>query len=65
LKYRKVLNEPCEKMLVELAENAGDAKLLDHIVSEGKVRPGLLVPSKLREAPAIGAAIDAWRAWKD
>jgi predicted NBD/HSP70 family sugar kinase len=59
--YTKVLRRPCEQMLVRLAEDCGERALRDHIAVDGKVRRGLLVASKLREAPAIGAAIDAWQ----
>jgi len=61
-KYRSVFRRPTEDALIALAKAAGNSRLRDHIVADGKVRDGLLVPSRLREAPAIGAAIDGYRA---
>ncbi len=63
-KYASVFRRPCEAILAAHAAACGIPALRDHVAPGGKVRRGLIVPSKLREAPAIGAAIDAWQAWR-
>lgn len=60
-KYDAVFRKPVEAMLVERAEGCGEAALRDHMAAGGQIKPGLLDASRLREAPAIGAAIDAWK----
>ncbi len=60
-RYGDVFRARCEAMLVRHTENSGVPALRDHIAPGGRLREGLIVASRLREAPAIGAAIDAWQ----
>ncbi|NUP88749.1 MAG: ROK family protein [Candidatus Sumerlaeia bacterium] len=60
-KYAKVFRRPAEENLVALALRCPEPAVRDHIAPGGKINRKLLVASKLREAPAIGAAIDAWQ----
>jgi predicted NBD/HSP70 family sugar kinase len=59
----EIFRRPCETLLVAHATRCGDDALAEHIAPGGTIRQGLIVASRLREAPAIGAAIDAWKAW--
>jgi predicted NBD/HSP70 family sugar kinase len=59
-RYAKVFRRPCEEMLVAHAASCQAPALRDHIAPRAKINRRLLVASKLRGAPAIGAAIDAW-----
>lgn len=60
----KVFRRPCESCLVALAMACREPVLREHIAPRGTLNRRLLVASKLRAAPALGAAIDAWQTWQ-
>jgi hypothetical protein len=53
---RRVFRDPAEEALARRIVTTGDGALRKHYLDGSTLRPGLLVPSLLREAPAIGAA---------
>jgi hypothetical protein len=52
----RVLREPLEEQLAKLVSGAKDPYLAQHYLTGRALRPGLVVASLLRAAPAIGAA---------
>jgi len=46
--------------LCEMIHTAGDKKLMEHYLKNGKFHEGIIQISRLREAPALGAGIDAF-----
>jgi len=62
--YRKVLRNPLHANLAASIQNFAPPEMQDAYLKNGKIKPGLIVASRLREAPAIGAAVDAVRALK-
>lgn len=61
---RKIFRAPLHAKLEALLNDFAPAELKEAYLKNGKLRPGLIVASKLREAPAIGAAVDAVQALK-
>jgi len=62
--YRKILRSPLHTHLATMLQEFAPEKMQEAYLKNGRIRTGLIVPSKLREAPAIGAAIDAAQALK-
>lgn len=62
--YRKVLRSPLHAHLADLVERFAPAEMQEAYLKSGKIKPGLIVASQLREAPALGAAVDAVQALK-
>jgi predicted NBD/HSP70 family sugar kinase len=56
-----ILWEPCMVELENLIQKSShlDSQAKQHYLTKGKLRPGLVQISQLREAPALGAAIEA------
>ena len=50
-----------DRCLARFLLNSGDGQLRERYLDGDGLRPGVLAASKLREAPALGAAIDAVR----
>lgn len=63
-KYAKFFRKHLETYLAKFILITNDKKMISHYLdkSSGKLKKNILVSSKLREAPAIGAAIDAYKA---
>jgi len=62
-KYAKFFRKPLESYLATFISKSKDKKMISHYLdAKGNLKKNLLVASKLREAPAIGAAIDAFNA---
>ena len=59
--FADAFKKKLDRCLTRLILNSDDAELRKHYLAGDTVRPGIVVASKLREAPAIGAAIDAVR----
>lgn len=58
--YATVFRKPLERQLANFIANSGNAELAkDWLTTDGSLADGRLVASKLREAPALGAAVAA------
>lgn len=64
-RFSSVLAELVERNLAALIVDSNDEELTDRWVSEGGLRPGMVQASRLRAAPALGAAVAAARAYID
>ena len=62
--YRKVLRNPLHAHLASLVTQFAPAEMQEAYLKNGKIKPGLIVASQLRQAPALGAAVDAVQALK-
>lgn len=60
--YREVFAAHVDACLAEMIARSGDSTLSDQLLDNGKLRPGFVVASRLRAAPALGAAVAAARA---
>lgn len=60
-RFADAFKRKLDRCLTRLILNSDDAELREHYLAGDKICPGRLVASRLREAPAIGAAIDAVR----
>ena len=60
-RFADVFKRKLDACLAGLIAGSGDVKLRQHYLDGDALRTGRVVASKLREAPAIGAAIDAVR----
>ncbi len=56
------LREPLERNLASFIQLCDDVGLQAALLEDGALRPGLVQASRLRAAPALGAAVAAWRA---
>ena len=65
-RYRTVFGDPLDTYLTALIANSGDDEMLAAYLSPDgrRLREGFLQASKLRAAPALGAAVAAVRAWQ-
>ena len=61
-KYEKVFKKPVDNCLAWWIKNYGDDEMKSSYLDGDKIKDNLIVSSKLRAAPAIGAAVDAVRA---
>ncbi|MFQ6606806.1 MAG: hypothetical protein ACE5DP_04065 [Fidelibacterota bacterium] len=61
-----ILWEPCLAELATLIQTSPhlDPSAKQHYLTQGKLRPGLVQVSQLREAPALGAGIEAFLLFK-
>jgi hypothetical protein len=59
--YRRILRAPLHARMEDLLKNFGSPEMQQVYLKDGKLRAGLFAASKLRQAPAIGAAVDAVR----
>ncbi len=57
---KNFLRQDVERLLGEMIFNTNDSRLISHFLSGKKFRRDLLQTSGLREAPALGAGIDAY-----
>lgn len=64
-RVRSVFGEKMEKYLAAFIAASGTPEMVACYLDHGRLKPGLVRPSKLRAAPALGAAIAAVRAWSD
>ena len=53
--WPEILNDLCE-----IIHTTKDKKLMEHYLRNGKFHDGIIQISRLREAPALGAGIDAF-----
>lgn len=60
-RYARVFGDKLRGCLTAFILADGDRRLRDHYAPTGRLRPGLLVSSRLPAAAAIGAAVDAQR----
>ncbi len=60
--YRSVFGEKLEECLAANIVRHGDSDMIDHYLEGGRLRQGVLLASKLRAAPALGAAVAAVQA---
>src|SRR5690606_10919078 len=60
---RRFFAEPFERCLASMLARSGDHDLIAASLADGRLRPGLVVASRLRAAPALGAAIAAAQAF--
>jgi len=51
--------------LTALFSNSNEKELWNHYLKNGEFNTGLIAISKLREAPAIGAGVDAFLNYKN
>jgi hypothetical protein len=59
--YRRILRASLHARMEDLLKNFGSPEMQQVYLKDGKLRAGLFAASKLRQAPAIGAAVDAVR----
>jgi len=62
--FENVLKKPTEEILTKMIQDFGDEEMKKHYLGKGKIKDGIIASSNLRAAPAIGAAIDAYRYYK-
>ena len=60
-RFETAFKQKLDRCLARFLANSGDDELRQCYLDGDKLRRGVVVASKLREAPAIGAAIDAVR----
>ena len=63
--FDAIFHDPVEERLSDLIRSARLAKDIEetYLSKIGRVRQDLMVPSVLRNAPALGAAVDAYLHW--
>ena len=63
--FDAIFRDPVEERLSDLIRSARLAKDIEeaYLSKTGRVRQDLMVPSVLRNAPALGAAVDAYLHW--
>ena len=61
-RYRTVFSEKLDAYLAASIVESGDARMISHYLKGDRLRPGFCRASKLRAAPALGAAIAAAQA---
>jgi hypothetical protein len=64
---KKILLIPLRQNLCQLILNSPDLprRIKEHYLARNRLRSKILVLSELREAPALGAGIDAWLTYKN
>jgi len=60
-----VFGERVEQYLAAFIMSLGTPEMVAGYLEHDRLKPGLVCPSKLRAAPALGAAIAAVQAWSD
>ena len=62
-RFRSVFGQKVDAYLAGFIAASGSPEMVARYLDRGQLKPGLLCPSRLRAAPALGAAIAAVRAW--
>ena len=62
-RFRAVFAEKVDAHLAAFLAESGDRELVARYLEGNSLRPGVVYPSRLRAAPALGAAVDAVQAW--